>query len=63
MGTQVFDIRIEVQAPLNGSSPFNGGVPSPSFKLEIGGDGGAVSEISQFYGIADPKGMFVFTYV
>lgn len=60
---QVFDIRIEVQAPLNGSSPFNGGVPSPSFKLEIGGDGGAVSEISQFYGIADPKvESYNFTY-
>ncbi|KAM0756285.1 protein tyrosine phosphatase [Meredithblackwellia eburnea MCA 4105] len=60
---QVFDIRIEIQAPVNGSSPFNNGVPSPDFKLTIGGDGGVASEISQFYGRSDPAvEKYNFTY-
>ncbi|KAK4702536.1 phosphatidate phosphatase LPIN, partial [Phenoliferia sp. Uapishka_3] len=60
---QVFDIRVEIQAPLNGSAPFNRGVPSPNFTLEIFGDGGYPLEISQFYQIKDPAvEAYNFTY-
>ncbi|GAA5859147.1 hypothetical protein JCM1840_003774 [Sporobolomyces johnsonii] len=51
---QVFDIRIEVQAPLNGSTPFNNGVPSPDFSLTISGDGAEPVDISNFYGVESP---------
>ncbi|CEQ39937.1 SPOSA6832_01510, partial [Sporobolomyces salmonicolor] len=51
---QVFDIRIEVQAPLNGSSSFNNGVPSPDFSLTISGDGAESIDISNFYGVESP---------
>ncbi|ORY59419.1 alkaline-phosphatase-like protein [Leucosporidium creatinivorum] len=51
---QVFDIRLEVQAPANGSAPFNGGVPYPEFVLEIGGHGTELTPISNFYQIAEP---------
>lgn len=33
---QAFDIRVEVQAPANGSRPFNNGQPFPEFELTIG---------------------------
>jgi hypothetical protein len=60
---QVFDIRVEVQAPANGSAPFNGGVPMPEFELSIGGDGAELQEISSFYQIEDPAvESYNFTY-
>ncbi|GAA6023709.1 hypothetical protein JCM10207_008758, partial [Rhodosporidiobolus poonsookiae] len=61
---QVFDIRVEVQAPANGTQPFNNGVPNEDFALYIRGKGAPeMQEISQFYGIADPKvDSYNFTY-
>ncbi|GAA5851374.1 hypothetical protein JCM9279_001122 [Rhodotorula babjevae] len=60
---QVFDIRIEVQAPANGSSPYNNGVPSSDFALYIGGKGADEQEISTFYDIEDPAvESYNFTY-
>ncbi|KAI5475696.1 alkaline phosphatase [Pseudohyphozyma bogoriensis] len=60
---QVFDIRIEVQAPVNGTQAFNNGVPNQDYYLEIGGDGGERYEVAEFYGIEDPKQeSYNFTY-
>jgi hypothetical protein len=53
---ETFDIRVEVQAPVNGSEAYNGGIPSPDFTLTIGGEGAAQVDVLQFFGIADPKG-------
>jgi hypothetical protein len=44
----------QVQAPVNGSAPFNNGVPYPEFVLEIGGHGTELTPISNFYQIAEP---------
>lgn len=51
---QVFDIRLEVQAPINGTEAYNNGTVNPIFKLEIGGYGAELQEISAFYGVAQP---------
>ncbi|KAL8291314.1 hypothetical protein RQP46_002292 [Phenoliferia psychrophenolica] len=60
---QVFDLRIEVQAPVNGTEAYNGGVPSLDFALEISGDGGKPLEISQFLNRPDPTvEKYNFTY-
>ncbi|GAA5978887.1 hypothetical protein JCM11641_003603 [Rhodosporidiobolus odoratus] len=61
---QVFDIRVEVHAPLNGSQAFNNGVPYDDFALYIRGkDAGEMQEISHFYGIEDPaRSTYNFTY-
>jgi len=60
---QVFDIRIEVQAPANGSSPYNNGVPSSDFALYIGGKGGDEQEVTAFYDVEEPAvESYNFTY-
>ncbi len=53
---ETFDIRIEVQAPFNGTEAYASGTPSPDFSLTINGEGGSPVEIAQFFGISDPKG-------
>lgn len=52
---QTFDIRVEVQAPVNGSQAYNGGVVNTDFKLEIGGEGAELIDITQFFGLEDPQ--------
>ncbi|KLT39305.1 alkaline phosphatase-like protein [Cutaneotrichosporon oleaginosum] len=52
---QTFDIRVEVQAPINGTQAFNGGKVDPNFKLEIGGEGAELIDVTQFFGLQDPK--------
>ncbi|GAA6027002.1 hypothetical protein JCM8097_006030 [Rhodosporidiobolus ruineniae] len=61
---QVFDIRIEVHAPLNGTEAYNNGVPDEDFALYIRGKGAKdMQEVSQFYSIDDPKASsYNFTY-
>jgi hypothetical protein len=54
---QTFDIRIEVQAPVNGSEAYNGGVPDPNFTLQIAGLGAPLQDITSFFQLPDPKGM------
>ncbi|CDZ97713.1 alkaline phosphatase [Phaffia rhodozyma] len=52
---QVFDLRTEVQAPVNGSQAYKNGVPSPDFTLQISKDGGEWTEVTQAMQIADPE--------
>ncbi|GAA5868436.1 hypothetical protein JCM8547_006275 [Rhodosporidiobolus lusitaniae] len=66
---QVFDIRIESQAPLNGTQAYNNGEVNPDFALYIRGkgtDGKAkteLQEISQFYNIDQVESQsYNFTY-
>ena len=53
---ETFDIRVEVQAPVNGSEAYNNGVPSEDFSVTIAGHGGQASSVAQFFGIQEPQG-------
>lgn len=53
---ETFDIRVEVQAPVNGSEAYNGGTPSPDFSVVIAGEGAEPVDITQFFQLEDPKG-------
>lgn len=60
---KVFDIRIELQTPVNGTEAYNGGIVNPIFKLEIGGKGQPLQEISAFYQIdAAPVEAYSYSY-
>ncbi|GAA5841930.1 hypothetical protein JCM11251_001422, partial [Rhodosporidiobolus azoricus] len=61
---QVFDIRIEVQAPVNGTQAYNNGVPGEEFNLYIRSKGAQeMQEISQFYQVEQPETeRYNFTY-
>lgn len=52
---QVFDIRVEVQAPQNGSMPYNGGKPSSDFKIEIGHTDSDLKPLTEYFGIPDAE--------
>lgn len=53
---QVFDIRIESHAPLNGTQAYKNGVVADDFALYLRGKGATeLKEISQFYNIEQPK--------
>jgi hypothetical protein len=61
----VFDIRVEVQAPLNGSRPYNNGNPDSDFSVTIGRkkDGSDAKPLSQFYDVKEPDlTSYNFTY-
>jgi alkaline phosphatase len=45
----VFDVRVEVHAPVNGSEAFNGGVPDTNFSLAIGKVGQTPVPALQFF--------------
>ncbi|KZV83408.1 alkaline phosphatase-like protein [Exidia glandulosa HHB12029] len=54
---QVFDIRLEVHAPVNGSEAFNNGVPDEKFALTIQrvGEHGKARTVKEFLGLkAEP---------
>lgn len=57
--TETFDIRVEVQAPVNGSEAYNGGVPSSEFSVVIAGGDSEPIDITQFFSIEDPEGTSV----
>ncbi|WWC72706.1 uncharacterized protein I206_106670 [Kwoniella pini CBS 10737] len=60
---QTFDLRIEVQAPVNGSEAYNNGTPDSNFSLKIGGQGGELVDAAQFFGLSDPPvEKYNFTY-
>lgn len=46
---------MEVQAPVNGSEAFNNGQVNPNFNLQIGGQGSELVDVTQFFGLEDPK--------
>ena len=50
---QLFDIRLEVHAPVNGSEA-NGGVPDPNFSFTIEKVGGKPQLASEFFKIKEP---------
>lgn len=53
---QTFDIRIEVQAPVNGTEAYNGGKPDPNFSLKIAGQGAPLQDVTKFFGLKEPEG-------
>ena len=53
----VFDIRVEAQAPRNGSMAYNGGVPNPTFGLTIQKITNSTAlpvDVTSFFKIVDP---------
>lgn len=60
---QVFDLRVEVQAPANGTMPFNNGKPYDSFTLSIGKKGQELKDVTKAFSVVDPKlSSYNFTY-
>ena len=53
---QLFDIRLEVHAPVNGSEASNNGVPDENFKFCIkSGSRGACEPATKFFGVKEPS--------
>ena len=52
---QLFDIRVEVHAPVNGSQPSNGGVPDTQFNLCIQKGNSGCVDVKEFFGVPEPK--------
>ena len=52
---QLFDLRVEVHAPVNGSEAAHDGKPDKNFKVTIAKDGGKPRDFSKAFGIKDPK--------
>ncbi|PFH53016.1 hypothetical protein AMATHDRAFT_138775 [Amanita thiersii Skay4041] len=53
---QLFDIRLEVHAPVNGSEAYNGGVPDEKFAFCVQRDGtGSCVNAAQFFKVSEPK--------
>lgn len=51
---QLFDIRLEVHAPVNGSEAFNNGVPDEEFKFCIQSGEGSCTDVAKFFNVRDP---------
>lgn len=52
---QLFDVRVEVHAPVNGTEANGNGTPNPDFELTIArGDEGAVTA-AEWFKIAEPE--------
>ncbi|PHH69430.1 hypothetical protein CDD82_7771 [Ophiocordyceps australis] len=51
---QLFDLRFEVHAPVNGSEAANGGRPDSGFRATISKDGGEAQDIARYFGVAEP---------
>ncbi|KAI5892802.1 alkaline phosphatase [Schizophyllum commune H4-8] len=51
---QLFDIRVEVHAPVNGSEAFNGGVPDEGFVLCIQEPDGECVPVEEYFGKEAP---------
>lgn len=51
---QLFDIRLEVHAPVNGSEASNNGVPDEKFKFCIQSDKGSCTDVAKFFSVQDP---------
>jgi hypothetical protein len=52
---QTFDIRVEVQAPVNGSEAYNGGKADPNFTLQIAGLGGKLEDVTEFFKLPEAE--------
>jgi alkaline phosphatase len=51
---QLFDIRLEVHAPVNGSEAFNGGVVDEAFSFCIQHEKGHCDDVTKFFKVRDP---------
>jgi hypothetical protein len=51
---QLFDIRLEVHAPVNGSEATNGGLPDERFTFCIQSDKGSCTDVTKFFDVPDP---------
>lgn len=51
---QVFDLRVEVHAPTNGSEAFNGGVADEKFTLSIKKANGKAKSAKDYFGRPEP---------
>lgn len=52
---QLFDLRVEVHAPVNGSEAAHDGKPDKKFKVTISKDGGKPKDFAKAFGIKEPK--------
>lgn len=52
---QLFDLRLEVHAPVNGSEAYNGGVPDEGFSFCIQASDGECRDVADFFGKEDPE--------
>ncbi|EQL00045.1 protein tyrosine phosphatase [Ophiocordyceps sinensis CO18] len=52
---QLFDLRVEVHAPVNGSEAAHSGVPDRDFKVTIAKDGGEPRDVAKFFAVEKPK--------
>jgi len=51
---QLFDIRLEVHAPVNGSEAANDGVPDEKFTFCIQTSKGSCTDVTKFFSVEDP---------
>lgn len=51
---QLFDIRLEVHAPVNGSEASNNGVPDEKFTFCIQNGKGSCTDVTKFFKVQDP---------
>ncbi|KAJ4212085.1 hypothetical protein NW759_012053 [Fusarium solani] len=52
---QLFDLRVEVHAPVNGSEAAHNGKPDQKFKVTIAKDGGKPKDFAKAFNIEEPK--------
>ncbi|EFY97310.1 alkaline phosphatase [Metarhizium robertsii] len=52
---QLFDLRVEVHAPVNGSEAAHDGKPDEKFKVTIAKDGKEAKDITNFFGVKEPE--------
>ncbi|KAI9158731.1 Alkaline phosphatase H [Paramyrothecium foliicola] len=52
---QLFDLRVEVHAPVNGSEAAHDGNPDKAFKVTIAKDDDAPQDFAKAFGIEEPK--------
>ena len=52
---QLFDLRVEVHAPVNGSEAAHDGKPDEAFKVTIAREGGKEKDIAKAFKIKEPK--------
>ncbi|CAA7266859.1 unnamed protein product [Cyclocybe aegerita] len=60
---QLFDIRLEIHAPVNGSEASNGGVPDENFTFCIQSGKGACQDVTKYFTVQDsPIEKWSFSY-
>lgn len=52
---QLFDLRVEVHAPVNGSEAAHGGKPDEKFKVTIAKEGQQPQEFAKAFKLAEPQ--------